>query len=72
MTFRQWRQRLRCMHALRFLALGESVTAAGLAVGYESASAFIAMFRGELGLTPSRYYVRGSAASASRNSSNRA
>jgi AraC-like DNA-binding protein/quercetin dioxygenase-like cupin family protein len=57
MTFGQWRQQLRLLHALRLLASGEPVTNVALAVGYESASAFIAMFKRELGVTPSRYYT---------------
>jgi AraC-like DNA-binding protein len=56
MGFRKWRQRLRLLHALRLLAAGESVTNVALEAGYDSASAFIAMFRRELGQTPKRYY----------------
>ncbi|MEO7094480.1 MAG: AraC family transcriptional regulator, partial [Polyangiales bacterium] len=56
MSFGRWRQRLRLLHALRSLAAGESVTASALEVGYASTSAFIAMFRRELGTTPSRYF----------------
>jgi len=57
MTFGQWRQRLRLLHALRLLANGEPVTAVALEVGYRSTSAFIAMFKSELGTTPARYYA---------------
>ena len=56
MSFGRWRQRLRLLHALRSLAAGEAVTATALEVGYSSTSAFIAMFRRELGTTPSRYF----------------
>jgi AraC-like DNA-binding protein len=56
MSFGRWRKRLRLLHALRSLAAGEPVTATALAVGYSSTSAFIAMFRRELGTTPSRYF----------------
>ena len=55
MTFGKWRQQLRLLHALRHLASGESVTKVAFAVGYESTSAFIAMFRRAFGTTPSRY-----------------
>jgi AraC-like DNA-binding protein len=56
MTFNRWRQRLKVLHALRLLALGENVMSVALATGYSSTSAFCAMFRSELGTTPSRYY----------------
>ena len=56
MTFTQWRERLRLLHALRLLAAGEAVTNVALDLGYASPSAFIAMFRRAFGTTPSRYY----------------
>jgi len=56
MTFGRWRQQARLLHALRSLASGASVTTAGLDAGYESVSAFIAMFRKSLGTTPGRYF----------------
>lgn len=56
MTFRQWRQQLRLLHAMQLLASGEKVTGAALDAGYNSASAFIAMFRRQLGQTPRRYF----------------
>jgi methylphosphotriester-DNA--protein-cysteine methyltransferase len=37
------------------LASGEKVTAAALDAGYNSTSAFIAMFRKQLGKMPARY-----------------
>ena len=40
---------------MRLLAEGEPVTAAALAVGYTSVSAFIAVFKKEFGATPGRY-----------------
>lgn len=52
LTFGRWRQRARLLQALRLLASGESVTATALAVGYDSPSAFIAMFKRALGRTP--------------------
>jgi AraC-like DNA-binding protein len=45
------------LHALRLLAAGRPVTAVAFEVGYESASAFIAMFRRTLGTTPRRYFA---------------
>lgn len=61
MSFGKWRQQMRLLHAVRLLALGESVTAAALEVGYDSTSAFIAAFKTVLGTTPGQYYA------ASRN-----
>jgi len=55
MTLAEWRRRLRLLHAVRLLAEGESVTAAALACGYTSISAFIAVFKREFGVTPGRY-----------------
>jgi AraC-like DNA-binding protein len=56
MGFGKWRQRLRLLHALRLLAAGEQVTNVALEAGYDSTSAFISMFRRELGTSPSRYH----------------
>jgi AraC-like DNA-binding protein len=60
MTFGKWRQQLRLLHALRLLANGRSVTAVALDVGYDSASAFIVMFKRILGATPHRYFASSS------------
>jgi len=58
LTFRHWRRQARLLAALRKLAAGEPVTAVALDMGYESQSAFIAMFRRALGVTPGRYFDR--------------
>jgi AraC-like DNA-binding protein len=55
MTFAKWRQQLRLLRSMELLASGEKVAAAAMEAGYASASAFIAMFRRELGTTPRRY-----------------
>lgn len=55
MAFGKWRQQLRLLHAMQHLAAGEKVTAAALEAGYSSVSAFIAMFRKQLGTTPTHY-----------------
>jgi len=57
MPLAAWRRRMRLMHALRMLAVGEQVTRVALESGYDSTSAFVAMFRKELGVTPARYFA---------------
>jgi AraC-like DNA-binding protein len=59
MTFGRWRQQLRLLHSMQLLASGEKVTAAALEAGYNSTSAFISMFRKQLGATPKHYLGRG-------------
>ncbi|UYO92431.1 AraC family transcriptional regulator [Pollutimonas sp. M17] len=54
-TFTEWRQRVRLLKALELLASGRQVTAIALDLGYDNASAFIAMFRRVFGATPRRY-----------------
>ena len=56
MTFARWRQQFRLLHALQLLSSGEKVTSAALECGYGSPSAFISMFRKQLGTTPTRYF----------------
>lgn len=58
LTFEKWRQRARLARAVELLAGGPKVTNVALEVGYDSPSAFVAMFRRELGSTP-RAYLRG-------------
>ncbi len=55
MTFGAWRERLRLVTAVARLAEGEAVTAVAYDLGYQSPSAFIAMFKRTLGDTPGRY-----------------
>ena len=50
-----WRQQVRLLEALSLLSTGSSVTSAALDVGYESASAFCAMFQRAFGVSPSKY-----------------
>ena len=57
MSFVQWRQQLHVGLALQRLAAGQSVTNIAFDLGYESPSAFIAMFRRMLGTTPARYFT---------------
>lgn len=55
MTFGEWRRRRILLSALERLAEGQAVTTIALEMGYESASAFIAMFKQNLGVTPTQY-----------------
>lgn len=55
LTFEKWRQRARLARAVELLSDGKKVTTVAFDVGYDSPSAFIAMFRRELGSTPRRY-----------------
>ncbi len=56
LAFGRWRQQARLQEAFRRLAGGESVTQVALAVGYDSASSFIAMFKRQVGCTPGRLF----------------
>jgi len=55
MSLTEWRQRLRLLHALPMLQLGRSVESVALDLGYSTSSAFIAMFRRYIGVSPGRY-----------------
>jgi len=55
LSFGQWRRKRRLLAALERLAAGAQVTTVALDLGYRGPSAFIAMFRRELGETPGRY-----------------
>ncbi len=56
LSFGQWRRQVRLIAALEMLALDQPVTRAAHAVGYDSTSAFIEMFREQLGTTPGKYF----------------
>jgi AraC-like DNA-binding protein/mannose-6-phosphate isomerase-like protein (cupin superfamily) len=53
--FGAWRQQARLMEALALLASGYPIAEVAYALGYESPSAFTAMFHRFFGLPPSRY-----------------
>ncbi|ABQ24992.1 transcriptional regulator, AraC family [Geotalea uraniireducens Rf4] len=55
LTFGGWRKRLLLHKALDRLDRGEQVTGIAFDLGYQSLSAFIEMFRKELGVSPRRY-----------------
>jgi len=55
MSFGRWRQQFQVTVALERLSAGEAVQAVAFDLGYESASAFITMFKKALGQPPGRY-----------------
>jgi AraC-like DNA-binding protein len=56
MTFGQWRQQARLLRGLELLATGKKIIDVAIALGYESPSAFSAMFRRQFNETPSRFF----------------
>ena len=56
MSFRHWRQQMRILESLKRLGQNEPVSAVALDLGYNSPSAFIAMFKKALGKTPGQYF----------------
>jgi AraC-like DNA-binding protein len=56
-TFARWKQQARLLESVRRLAEGTPVTTVAMDLGYESPSAFSAMFRRSLGIAP-RAYLR--------------
>jgi AraC-like DNA-binding protein len=57
MSFGQWRQQARLLHALQRLAAGEKVIDVALVLGYASPSAFSRMFKRQFGQTPSQFFA---------------
>jgi AraC-like DNA-binding protein len=55
MTFGQWRQQARMLRALELLATNLPITVIALESGYETTSAFVAMFKRWRGVTPGQY-----------------
>lgn len=55
MSFAEWRRRARLLRALGWIAEGRPILAVALDLGYDSPSAFSAMFRRELGAPPSSF-----------------
>jgi AraC-like DNA-binding protein/mannose-6-phosphate isomerase-like protein (cupin superfamily) len=56
MSFGSWRRRLRLLEAMNRLADGAAVNEVAFELGYASPSAFIAMFRENLGESPARFF----------------
>jgi AraC-like DNA-binding protein len=55
-TFGAWQRQARLLRALELLGTGKTVGDVAFSLGYESTSAFIAMFRHSLGITPARFF----------------
>ncbi|CAI0738002.1 HTH-type transcriptional regulator GadX [Serratia grimesii] len=58
LRFGDWVRRARLLAALNALAAGHSVLEVALDLGYDSPSAFSAMFRRLMGVAPSAYFAR--------------
>lgn len=61
MSFSEWRQRLRFLHAASLLEQGKSIQDVALDMGYSSSSAFIVMFQKIAGTSPERFRRLGQA-----------
>ena len=55
LTFGEWRRRRRLLAAVEWLTSGHPVTRVALDLGYDSPSAFIAMFKRHIGATPGQF-----------------
>lgn len=58
LSFKQWRRQAKIQEAIRLLVAGEQVSSIAFTLGYSGVSAFVAMFRKELGCSPGRYLER--------------
>ncbi|MNG06245.1 Regulatory protein SoxS [compost metagenome] len=61
MSFIQWLRRMRLLASLDSLAAGHPILDVALDLGYDSPSAFSAMFRRTLGVSPSAYFGKAQA-----------
>jgi AraC-like DNA-binding protein len=56
LSFARWRALVRLQRSMEALGANEPIVDVARQVGYESASAFVAAFRRETGITPARYF----------------
>ncbi|MEW6991910.1 helix-turn-helix domain-containing protein [Colwelliaceae bacterium 6441] len=54
-TYSEWRQRLNIQIAIKHLSLGDNISSIAQLLGYESSSAFIYMFRKQMGVSPNQF-----------------
>jgi len=54
-TYSEWRQRLNIQIAIKHLAQQDSISSIAQLLGYESSSAFIYMFKKQMGISPKQY-----------------
>ncbi|WP_206482870.1 helix-turn-helix transcriptional regulator [Thalassotalea sp. G2M2-11] len=54
-TYSTWRQKLNVQIAIKHLAAGDSVSYIANLLGYESSSAFIYMFKKQMGISPNQF-----------------
>jgi AraC-like DNA-binding protein len=57
LSFARWRRAVIAQHALELIASGHKVSCIATEVGYESVSAFIAMFRRQYGESPRQFLL---------------
>lgn len=60
LPYARWKRAVIAQHALERVAAGHKVSSVALDVGYESVSAFIAMFRRQYGESPRRFLIENS------------
>jgi AraC-like DNA-binding protein len=60
LPYARWKRAVIAQHALELVAAGHKVSSVALDVGYESVSAFIAMFRRQYGESPRQFLIENS------------
>ena len=57
LPYSRWRRAVIAQHALELVAAGQKVSSVAIDMGYESVSAFIAMFRRQYGESPRQFLI---------------
>jgi AraC-like DNA-binding protein len=60
LSFARWRRAVIAQHSLELVASGHKISSVAIDVGYESVSAFIAMFRRQYGESPRQFLLENS------------